>query len=76
MNNQIKEFASEFYKQIVREEQEQNALENQVSEISDKLSKITALGKVVNSRSYGVNYKEYYSNNNELTNVLRSLALN
>ena len=76
MNNQIKEFANEFYKQIVREEQEQNALENQVSEISDKLSKITSLGKVVSKRSYGVNYKEDYSNNKELNNVLKSLALN
>lgn len=76
LNNQIKEFANEFYKQIVREEQEQNALENQVSEISDKLSKITSLGKVVSKRSYGVNYKEDYSNNKELNNVLKSLALN
>lgn len=61
INNEIKQFAEKIFNQIASEVNEQNILEDKVSEIHCELSKITKYGKESYSTAYGVQYEDMYT---------------
>lgn len=61
INNEIKEYAKKLCLKIQKEVEEQNKLENEVSNIHKQLVKITKYSRASFTSHYGVEYSDMYS---------------
>ena len=61
INNEIKGYAKKLWLKIQKEVEEQNKLENEVSNIHKQLVKITKYNRVSFNSRYGVEYSDMYS---------------